>query len=77
MALRTVFCVQTFSKKGRALATGPLRQYGSGAEALQKGEDLQSRNAGVLVYSVEGDPAFDYWDEPKVLASYGQVPQPT
>lgn len=74
MALRTVFCVQTFMKKGRVLTPGPLRQFGTGQEALQSGESLKDRSAGVVVYSVEGEPAFDYWSEPKVLASHGQVP---
>ncbi len=74
MALRTVYCVQTYSKKGRELAKGPLRQCGSSKEALAKGEDLSRRAAGVVVFSVEGDPTFDYWSEPRVLAEHGQVP---
>ena len=30
---------------------------------------------GVVVLQVEGDPEFDDWSEPKVLATHGEVPE--
>ena len=74
MALRTVYCVQSYQKKGRGLTKGPMKQFGSSGDALSAGQSLCERSAGVVVFSVEGDPAFDYWGEPQVLATHGEVP---
>lgn len=75
MARVTVFCVQPFWLDRRKLVHGQRRQFKKAEEALRAGEAAARRNAGAIVYSVEGDPEYDDWAEPKVLASLGQVPE--
>lgn len=74
MALRTVFCVITYGKKARKLEKGPLRQYGSEPDAVAAAEELARRVAGVVAFSVRGDPTFDFWEEPVVIKTWGEVP---
>lgn len=75
MARQTHFCVQPFDYKGKRLTNGQMRTFTKEADALRVGENAAPRHAGLLVYRIEGDAEFDDWGEPKVLASYGEVPE--
>ena len=70
----TVYCVQSFWRDRRKLAAGRLRQFKNEADARMAGESASRRDAGVIVFAITGNPEADYWDEPRLLASYGDVP---
>jgi hypothetical protein len=72
--MKTVYCVQAYGKKGRTLTKGALRQFGTEQEAADVGQLLSRRVVGVVVFSVSGEPAADYWEEPRLLATHGEVP---
>ena len=78
MARVTIFCVQPFWRAGpNKLAHGELRQFDREPAALRAGEATARRVGGALVYSVEGDPEFQQWEKPRLLASHGEVPEIT
>jgi hypothetical protein len=74
MAEKTVFCVQAYGLSGARPVRGKLSQYGTASEAMAEGAAQSIRHAGVLVFSVRGEPDFGSWDEPRVLARYGAAP---
>ncbi len=75
MAKKTIYCVQTYSGGKREFIKGPLRQFKTPDEATAMGAELSRRVPGVIVFSVSGEPDFDCWDEPAVLAVHGRVPR--
>lgn len=70
----TVYCVQPFWWDRRKLSAGRLRQFKQEEDAVQAGLALSLKEVGVLVFSVTGNPEADYWEEPRLLASHGEVP---
>jgi hypothetical protein len=74
MATRAVFCVQCYAGLDGPLVKGRLWQFGAEDEARQAGELLKGRVAGFVMFKVEGEPDFGFWDEPVVLDTYGRVP---
>lgn len=70
----TVYCVQTYWRDRRRLNMGDLRQFMKEDEARSAGERSALRQDGVIVYALTGEPEFDYWGEPRVLATYGETP---
>lgn len=72
--MQTIYCVQTYWKSGRRLEMGQLRQFAEEAPARAAGKLLAGRMPAVLVYQVTGEPEADFWDEPKMLERYGDVP---
>lgn len=75
MPAMTVYCVQPFWHDGRRLAHGTLRQFSREGEARKVGEATARRVGGALVYAVDGDPEFESWSKPRLLASIGRVPE--
>lgn len=73
--MRTVFCVQTFKRAGRALQPCALIPFESAVEAEEVGERLSGRHDGVLVYAMDCDPEHEIWSEPELFAAHGQVPR--
>lgn len=74
MTVRTVYCVQSYGGAPGHLVAGKLRQFGTSTEALEMGKELSARAPGVLVFEVSGEPDFDSWEEPKILARHGRLP---
>lgn len=74
MGLKTYYGVQPFWHDGRRLARGDLQQFRTEVEATRAAERLYDNHAGVLVYSVTGDPDYDAWQEPRTIATLGSVP---
>lgn len=70
----TVYCVQPFWQSGRRLAQGDLRQTDNQDRAWEMARSAARRNAGVILYSVTGNPEYDDWSEPTILARLGEVP---
>lgn len=71
----TIYCVQPFWRDGHKLAHGVLQQHPCEGSAKRAGERAARRNDGALVYSVTGDPVFDEWGRPQLVASIGAVPR--
>lgn len=74
MSAVTVYCVETFGPSGRRIDPRQVAQYGDAGEARAQGRLSARRRAGVLVYSVSGDPVADIWQEPQIIARYGVAP---
>lgn len=70
----TIYCVQPFWNDSRRLAHGTLRQFTCERRARRAGEAAARQVGGAIVYSVEGDPAFEAWSQPQLLATHGAVP---
>lgn len=70
----TVYCVETFWRDRGHMAKGQLRQFGREDEALEAGRLLGGRMPGVLVYQMRGSPKADFWEDPVILATHGDVP---
>jgi hypothetical protein len=71
----TVYCVQSFWRDRHKLSAGRLRQYRDRDVALTAARALRVRDAGVVVFSVRGNPEADYWEEPRLLATFGETPE--
>lgn len=76
MARRTVFCVQTYGRKDGRLVGTQRHEFTSATEAEDLGRRLAVTAAGVVVFSVEGDPEAEAWDEPEIFAVHGEAPRP-
>jgi len=71
----TVYCVQAYWRDREKLARGRFRQFAKEEAAIGAGKAAAIRNAGVVVFSVSGHPEADYWEEPVVIATFGDVPR--
>lgn len=74
MARRTLYLTQTFWRSGKRLEPGQQRQHRNADHAHQQAHRLAQTASGVIVFSVEGYPDEDYWEEPVVLERIGAVP---
>lgn len=72
MARVTVFGVQAYTGRGE-LRRGALREYQDRDEALAVGELLAAHVPAVIVFRVTGEPDFDAWEEPQVIARHGRA----
>lgn len=74
-ALKTFYVVQPFVKGKRGgLKAEQAIQAPSESAAILRGERLSESKAGVLVFSISGDPEMGEFDEPVFLARHGDVP---
>lgn len=71
---RTVYIVQPYWRQGRGFRLGKAMRFESESRARQQGAELHSQGHGVRVLAVEGEPVMDLWSEPRLLATYGEVP---
>lgn len=67
----TRYCVQVFPKRN---APAEAEEYRGKDEALSVGRAAAKRAVGVAVYEVTGWPVQDLWREPRLIASYGELP---
>lgn len=76
MATVTVYYVQPFWRAGPTkLARGDLRQYEVQRQALSAGEAAARRQGGALVFSMRGNPEFEFWEKPRLVKAIGEVPE--
>lgn len=75
MSLKTIYCVQPFWRDGAELAQGSLSQHLTKREAFRAADKAYQHHAGVIVYAVSGDPAFETWSSPRLVRSVGTVLQ--
>lgn len=71
----TMHFVQTFTKQGRRYISGQPQSCKTSDHALSRGLRAAERMAGVVVFSITGEPEFGEFDAPVVLARHGDVPQ--
>jgi len=76
MATKTIYCAQPFWRRPTGLYGGTVHQFMTEERALAGGEALFTGAHGVAVFSVEGYPDIDLWEEPKVIATFGEAPVP-
>ncbi|MCZ4109558.1 hypothetical protein O3U67_15820 [Brevundimonas diminuta] len=66
------FAIPISRHQGRLLGGEPLR-FLSALDAEEGGELLARMSEGVVVYQQLGDPENDVWDDPELLAVYGDI----
>ncbi|MDB5552812.1 MAG: hypothetical protein JWL86_2796 [Rhizobium sp.] len=71
----TAHFVQTFKKQGKRLVASQPQPFKTPDQARLRGLRAADSAAGVVVFSVTGEPEFGEFDAPVVLARYGEVPQ--
>lgn len=76
MAAKTIYCAQAFWRRPSGLFGGTVHQFMTKDRALAGGQALFTGAHGVAVFSVEGYPDVDLWEEPKIIATFGEVPVP-
>ncbi|KQW79746.1 hypothetical protein [Brevundimonas sp. Root1279] len=77
MARKTIFCAQAFWIRRGRLQGGQVHQFLNEERAREGAEVLIAGADGVAVFSVEGHPDEDLWEEPRLIATFGQTPTPT
>lgn len=75
MARETIFIVQAFIAKGKALRAETPVQCGSAEAARRKAVKLAPGKAGIVAYSIAGDAELgEYDDEPTIFFKAGRLP---
>jgi hypothetical protein len=74
MARKTIYCAQAFWRRGGRLQGGQIHQFLNAERAMEGGEILAAGADGAAVFSLTGEPDVDYWDEPVLLATFGNAP---
>ncbi|PZT99868.1 MAG: hypothetical protein DI624_04130 [Brevundimonas sp.] len=74
MARKTIYCAQAFWRRDGRLIGGEVRQFLNEERARQGGEILLTGADGVAVFSMEGHPDVDLWEEPRVIEIMGDAP---
>lgn len=74
MARKTIYCAQAFWRRNVRLMGGEVRQFLSEERARQGGEILLTGADGVAVFSMEGHPDEDLWEEPRLIEVMGDAP---
>lgn len=74
MAAKTIYCAQPFWVRGGRYVAGQPLQFMTEERAREGAQALLTGSAGVAVFSVTGHPDIDLWDEPVMLATFGDVP---
>ncbi len=74
MARKTIYCAQAFWRRDGRLISGEVRQFLNEERARQGGEILLTGADGVAVFSMEGHPDVDLWEEPRLIEVMGDAP---
>lgn len=75
MARKTIYCAQAFWRRDGRLVGGEVRQFLNEERARQGGEMLLTGADGVAVFSMEGHPDEDLWEEPVLIEVLGDAPR--
>lgn len=78
MANTTIYIAQPFSRRGRRLVPGVQAKMPSEQDARRRAERLASAtgNVGAIAMSLTGDVDSGDFDEPVILARFGETPEP-
>ena len=71
----TAYVLQPFWRQGRGFRKGGAQRLASEVQALRSGEELARSCSGVVVMVIEVAEDVDYCGEPRLLASFGEVPE--
>lgn len=74
MAQKTIYCAQAFWRRDGRLVGGEVHQFLNLDRANEGGAVLFTGADGVAVFSVVGYPDIDLWEEPRMRATFGDVP---
>lgn len=74
MAAKTIYCAQAFWWRDGRLLGGQVHQFLDADRARLGGEALSTGADGVAVFSVDGHPDIDLWEDPIMLDTFGHVP---
>lgn len=74
MARKTAYCAQAFWRRGQRLVGGEVYRFHTEERARRGAEALLTGNAGVAVFSVDGHPDEDLWNDPVMIETIGSVP---
>lgn len=77
MAAKTIYCARAFWWRQGRLWGGEVRQFLNEERAIAGAEALYTGAHGVAVFSVTGHPDVDLWEDPQLIATYGDVPSVT
>lgn len=72
--LRTIYCVQPYTRSAGKLAKGHLRRLLSREAAIRAAKAMRGQAAGVVVFRIVGSWEADYWSDPHLIARAGDVP---
>lgn len=72
---KTVYIAQAFHWIDGQLVPGEFFQYARPERAAAAGERLAGSAPGVAVFSLDGHPDTDAWEDPVILARYGDAPR--
>lgn len=75
MARKTIYCAQPFWRRQGRLEAGVVHEFHTSDRAMTGGEILAGSADGVAVFSLTGEPDVDYWDEPVMIAVFGDAPE--
>lgn len=72
----TIHIVQPFTRaKGQGHVPKLALQFKTAGEAASRAESIASSYAGVIAYSMDIDEDAGEYSDPRVLATYGDVPE--
>lgn len=74
MGRKTIYCAQPFWRRQGRLEAGPAHQFLTEERAMIGGEILAGSADGAAVFSLTGEPDVDFWDEPVIIATFGDAP---
>lgn len=74
MAKKRIYLAQGFWLRSGRLVGGEPMPFHTEARAIAGATILLQGAAGVTVYSVEGHPDEDLWDEPQIIVQLGATP---
>lgn len=75
MARKTIYCAQAFWRCGGRLIGGEVRQFLNEERARAGAAILLTGADGAAVFSLEGHPDEDLWEEPRLIEVWGAAPE--
>lgn len=74
MARKTIYCAQPFWRRRGRLEAGTVHEFHTEDRAMTGGSILAGSAHGAAVFSLTGEPDIDLWDEPMLIATFGDAP---
>ena len=74
MARKTIYCAQGFWWRNGRREPGVVHQFLNEERAREGGEILSLSADAVAGFSLTGEPDVDFWEDPVIIARYGDVP---
>lgn len=71
---KTIYCAQGFWERGGRLVGGEVYQFSTEERARLGADALMTGCDGVAVFSLEGHPDTDVWEDPVMIDCVGAVP---